>query len=123
MQRFNKQIESCQGDAKRLRQCLVNGYKQNGARWIADGTYRSIRGNTVSTPSNFLELPDRGTVGVTCSPEFYSLYKKAVFRLGYLPRNRGDQEDTVSLQASGWLHSSITLAIRMSIITEVEPEW
>ena len=47
MQRFNVQVESCQGDAKRLRQCLVNGYKQNGARWIADGTYRSIRGNTV----------------------------------------------------------------------------
>jgi ATP-dependent RNA helicase DDX35 len=50
MQRFNVQIESCQGDAKRLRQCLVNGYKQNGARWIADGTYRSIRGNTASSP-------------------------------------------------------------------------
>ncbi|KAI0282132.1 P-loop containing nucleoside triphosphate hydrolase protein [Russula aff. rugulosa BPL654] len=50
MQRFNVQIESCQGDAKRLRQCLVNGYKQNGARWIADGTYRSIRGNTVGAP-------------------------------------------------------------------------
>src|ERR1700679_711525 len=50
MQRFSVQIESCQGDAKRLRQCLVNGYKQNGARWIADGTYRSIRGNTVSAP-------------------------------------------------------------------------
>ncbi|KAF8479264.1 P-loop containing nucleoside triphosphate hydrolase protein [Russula ochroleuca] len=47
MKRFDVQIESCQGDAKRLRQCLVNGYKQNGARWIADGTYRSIRGNTV----------------------------------------------------------------------------
>jgi len=47
MQRFSVPIESCQGDAKRLRQCLVNGYKQNGARWIADGTYRSIRGNTV----------------------------------------------------------------------------
>ena len=54
MQRFNVQIESCQGDAKRLRQCLVNGYKQNGARWIADGTYRSIRGNTVSAPCDFL---------------------------------------------------------------------
>jgi len=47
LQRFNIPIESCQGDAKRLRQCLVNGYKQNGARWVADGTYRSIRGNTV----------------------------------------------------------------------------
>jgi len=47
LQRFDVSIESCQGDAKRLRRCLVNGYKQNGARWVADGTYRSIRGNTV----------------------------------------------------------------------------
>jgi hypothetical protein len=50
MQRFDARIESCQGDAKRLRQCLVNGYKQNGARWVSDGTYRSIRGNTASLP-------------------------------------------------------------------------
>lgn len=53
MQRFDVPIESCQGDAKRLRQCLVNGYKQNGARWVADGTYRSIRGNTVNPLRTF----------------------------------------------------------------------
>ncbi|KAI0048245.1 P-loop containing nucleoside triphosphate hydrolase protein [Auriscalpium vulgare] len=47
LQRFNVPIESCEGDAKRLRQCLVRAYGQNGARWTADGTYRSIRGNTV----------------------------------------------------------------------------
>jgi hypothetical protein len=57
MQRFDVSIESCQGDAKRLRQCLVNGYKQNGARWVADGTYRSIRGNTVSLLQNLLKSP------------------------------------------------------------------
>ncbi|KAJ7594465.1 P-loop containing nucleoside triphosphate hydrolase protein [Mycena floridula] len=45
MQRFNLPIESCQGDAKRLRRCLVSGYWRNGARWVADGTYRSVRGN------------------------------------------------------------------------------
>ncbi|KAJ7684812.1 P-loop containing nucleoside triphosphate hydrolase protein, partial [Mycena polygramma] len=45
MQRFNLPIESCEGDAKRLRQCLVSGYWRNGARWVADGTYRSVRGN------------------------------------------------------------------------------
>lgn len=47
MQRFALPIESCQGDAKRLRQCLVSGYWRNGARWMADGTYRSVRGNVV----------------------------------------------------------------------------
>jgi len=28
-----------------LARCLVSGYWRNGARWTADGTYRSIRGN------------------------------------------------------------------------------
>ncbi|KAJ7490061.1 P-loop containing nucleoside triphosphate hydrolase protein [Mycena galericulata] len=45
MLRFNLPIESCEGDAKRLRRCLVSGYWRNGARWVADGTYRSVRGN------------------------------------------------------------------------------
>ncbi|KAH9951416.1 P-loop containing nucleoside triphosphate hydrolase protein [Amylocystis lapponica] len=45
MQRFGIPLESCEGDAKRLRRCLVSGYWRNGARWVADGTYRSVRGN------------------------------------------------------------------------------
>ncbi|KAK7056332.1 hypothetical protein VNI00_002885 [Paramarasmius palmivorus] len=47
MQRFNLPLESCQGDAKRLRRCLVSGYWRNGAKWVGDGTYRSVRGNKV----------------------------------------------------------------------------
>lgn len=47
MQRFGLPIESCEGDARRLRKCLVSGYWRNGARWVADGTYRSVRGNIV----------------------------------------------------------------------------
>lgn len=47
MQRFNLPLESCEGDAKRLRRCLVSGYWRNGARWVADGTYLSVRGNKV----------------------------------------------------------------------------
>ncbi|KAF9021693.1 P-loop containing nucleoside triphosphate hydrolase protein [Hymenopellis radicata] len=47
MQRFNLPLNSCQGDAKRLRRCLVSGYWRNGARWMADGTYRSVRGNKI----------------------------------------------------------------------------
>ncbi|KLO12032.1 P-loop containing nucleoside triphosphate hydrolase protein [Schizopora paradoxa] len=47
MQRFNLPLESCEGDAKRLRKCLVSGYWRNGARWVADGTYRSVKDDTV----------------------------------------------------------------------------
>lgn len=47
MQRLNLPLESCQGDGKRLRKCLVAGYSRNGARWMADGTYRSVRGDQV----------------------------------------------------------------------------
>lgn len=49
MTRFGLPLESCEGDAIRLRRCLVSGYWRNGARWSADGTYRSVRGDTVST--------------------------------------------------------------------------
>ena len=47
MQRFGLPLESCEGDSKRLAKCLVSGYWRNGARWTADGTYRSVRGNIV----------------------------------------------------------------------------
>lgn len=45
MQRFGLPTQSCEGDAKRLRQCLVSGYWRNCARWMADGTYRSVKGD------------------------------------------------------------------------------
>ena len=48
MQRFDLPLESCEGDSKRLARGLVSGYWRNGARWTADGTYRSVRGNIVS---------------------------------------------------------------------------
>jgi ATP-dependent RNA helicase DDX35 len=47
MQRFGLPTESCEGDGKRLRKCLLGGYWRNTARWVADGTYRSVRGNKV----------------------------------------------------------------------------
>ncbi|KAG8923302.1 hypothetical protein FRC02_011231 [Tulasnella sp. 418] len=45
--RFGLPLDSCEGDAKRLRQCLVSGYWRNGARWMPDGTFRAVRGDTV----------------------------------------------------------------------------
>lgn len=47
MHRFHLPIKSCEGDAKRLRQCLVNGYWQNSARLQPNGTYLSTHGNKV----------------------------------------------------------------------------
>ncbi|RPD79719.1 hypothetical protein L226DRAFT_178125 [Lentinus tigrinus ALCF2SS1-7] len=53
MQRFGLPLDSCEGDAKRLRKCLVTGYWRNVARWAADGTYRAVRGDTVSLGKAF----------------------------------------------------------------------
>ncbi len=47
MQRFGLPLESCQGDGTRLRKCLVTGNWRNVARWMADGTYRAVRSETV----------------------------------------------------------------------------
>lgn len=47
MHRFHLPVESCHGDARRLRQCLVTGYWRNGAQWCADGTYTSVHGKMV----------------------------------------------------------------------------
>jgi ATP-dependent RNA helicase DDX35 len=47
MTRFNLPLENCEGDAKRLRKCLVSGYWRNGAKWMPDGTYRSVRDDRV----------------------------------------------------------------------------
>ena len=64
LDRFGIPIVSCEGDAVRLRRCLVTGYFkvgaidlkgidawQNAARMMADGTFRSARENAVSHPS------------------------------------------------------------------------
>ncbi|KAG7553604.1 hypothetical protein FFLO_02959 [Filobasidium floriforme] len=47
LERFNIPVESCEGDAKRLRKCLVTGYFKNAARMLPDGTYRSVRENAL----------------------------------------------------------------------------
>ncbi|OCF55267.1 ATP-dependent RNA helicase DDX35 [Kwoniella mangroviensis CBS 10435] len=43
LDRFGIPMVSCEGDAKRLRKCLVTGYFKNAARMMPDGTYRSAR--------------------------------------------------------------------------------
>ncbi|EAU88277.2 pre-mRNA splicing factor [Coprinopsis cinerea okayama7 len=47
MIRFKLPIISCEGDAKRLRQCLVSGYWQNSARLQPDSTYLATHGNKI----------------------------------------------------------------------------
>lgn len=48
LERFSIPIVSCDGDAVRLRKCLVSGYFKNAARMLPDGTYRSAREGAVS---------------------------------------------------------------------------
>ncbi|KAK8869932.1 hypothetical protein IAR55_000500 [Kwoniella newhampshirensis] len=43
LDRFEIPVVSCEGDAVRLRKCLVSGYFKNAARMLPDGTYRSAR--------------------------------------------------------------------------------
>ena len=73
VERFNIPIVSCEGDAVRLRRCLVTGYfkvnrvvastdvqadqDQNAARMMPDGTYRSAREGAVSL-SEFVGLSE-----------------------------------------------------------------
>ncbi|XAO24114.1 hypothetical protein I312_102904 [Cryptococcus bacillisporus CA1280] len=45
MERFRIPIVSCEGDAVRLRKCLVSGYFKNAAKMLPDGTYSSAREN------------------------------------------------------------------------------
>jgi ATP-dependent RNA helicase DDX35 len=47
MVRFKLPLESCEGDAGRVRRCLVSGYWRNGARWVGDGTFKGVRGGKV----------------------------------------------------------------------------
>lgn len=47
LDRFGIPSISCEGDAVRLRKCLVSGYFKNAARMLPDGTYRSAREGAV----------------------------------------------------------------------------
>ncbi|KAJ6611780.1 P-loop containing nucleoside triphosphate hydrolase protein [Mycena sp. CBHHK59/15] len=98
MQRFNLPTESCEGDAKRLCRCLVSGYWRNGARWVADGTYRSVRGNRVGRSSD-------SHADINVHPTSVLFTRK--------PR-------------SGWVvfhEMEETKKTQIRIITEIEPDW
>lgn len=122
MQRFNLPLDSCEGDAKRLRVCLVSGYWRNGARWMADGTYRSVRGNKVKFPHRSimysLMMCHRDS---QCSPNFSALYTEATIRVGCIPRDGGNEKDTVSV--TDVFRRFNDLANRIRILTEIEPDW
>ena len=97
MQRFGLPLDSCEGDAKRLRKCLVTGYWRNVARWMADGTYRAVRGDTVRFQLNHVIYTLTISPGAACPSPFRVVYKKTTQWLGRLPRNGGDKEDTVGV--------------------------
>ena len=85
MQRFGLPLESCEGDSKRLAKCLVSGYWRNGARWTADGTYRSVRGNIVGAllvHSWLLHLSI--ILGSICSSHIRAVHTETSDRMGNL---------------------------------------
>lgn len=77
MMRFDLPTQSCEGDGKRVRQCLVSGYWRNGARWMADGTYRSVRNDQVSV--NYVN---------TCGSPIWRRFYMFTRRPCYLPGSR-----------------------------------
>ena len=93
MMRFDLPTQSCEGDAKRLRQCLVSGYWRNAARWMADGTYCSVQNDQVSVDLaiRFFLL----SADFTCPSNICALYTEATHRMGGLPRGRRNQKNTV----------------------------
>jgi len=120
MQRFNLPLESCQGDAKRLRRCLVSGYWRNGARWIADGTYRSVRGNKVRICFNCGYMSNH-FAGFARASHISAVHEKASIRLGHISRNGRNKKDPVGQQYYMPFFGSSEIRIR--IITEIEPDW
>jgi len=97
MHRFHLPIESCDGDACRLRKCLVTGYWRNSAQWCVDGTYISTHGKIVRPSSIFLcahkhpPVADFGRTSKLCL-----VYAETQVWLGHLPRNGRDKEKAVS---------------------------
>lgn len=90
MMRFDLPRQSCEGDAKRLRQCLVSGYWRNAARWMADGTYRSVQNDQVSVECLSAVIDFLLPVGSACSSDVRAIYPEAAHRMGSLPRAGGD---------------------------------
>lgn len=97
MIRFNLPLQSCEGDAKRLRQCLVSGYWRNGARWVADGTYRSVKGNKVGDPTRCTTFTLFTQADSICPPNICAFHSEVADWMGGLPRSGRNQEDTVCL--------------------------
>ena len=87
MQRFGLPLESCEGDQKRLRKCLVSGYWRNAARFVErDGTFRSVRGETVGIVQGYVEgRLINIAIGAVYPPKFGDVHPETQDWLGYLP--------------------------------------
>lgn len=123
MQRFGLPIESCEGDAKRLRKCLVGGYWRNGARWVADGTYRSVRGNKVRKSHILSHLRHLKTGQVLhVHPNSVLFTRKP--RSGWVCFH--EMEETKKTQYALSFPPCATVSHappRIRILTEIEPDW
>ena len=122
MQRFQLPIQSCEGDAKRLRQCLVSGYWKNSAKWQPDGTYISAHGNMVS-----LLLWTFLVINVYFSrpwafihPQFCLPARQNQIGLSIMKLKK--QNNFSEFICQKWLNN-LLIRVRIRILTEIEPEW
>ena len=98
MHRFHLPTESCNGDAHRLRQCLVTGYWRNGAQWCADGTYVSVHGKLVRLTSALLFVCATifPIAGFARASQLRLVHAETQVWLGHIPRNGRNKENAVS---------------------------
>jgi hypothetical protein len=71
---------------------------QNGAKWVADGTYRSVKGNVVRDFNCDFGSGGliRNGIDFACPPNFGVVHSEATVRMGGVPGDGGNKEDSVS---------------------------
>lgn len=87
LERFGIPSISCEGDAVRLRKCLVSGYFKNAARMLPDGSYRSAREGAVRLRKDFTDTRFcTSTPRPSCSPANRQLAGSSSTRWSRQPR-------------------------------------
>ncbi|KAI0713324.1 hypothetical protein C8Q76DRAFT_459506 [Earliella scabrosa] len=126
MQRFGLPLESCEGDAKRLRKCLVTGYWRNVARWSADGTYRSVRGDTVRLlcrPCSFARVHHIHLRSYMCTHILCSSRGSLVLVGSFSMKWKRPRRHSACEGHRRSILYADCLVLRIRILTEIEPDW
>ena len=97
LDRFGIKVVSCEGDAKRLRRCLVSGYFKVSRTFDPSLDLQSIAwltGSECSAHDAGRHVPLRtGRRHITRAPVLRHVYTPAVDGLGDIPRSVGDDQE------------------------------